>query len=105
MSLRPPTHRQLVAGLAFGALLLAWFYLAAISRQDPWYRNTDMNIHNVADALPLNSGQSPAMVDQPAFPTKFLLALDYRVRHYLGFLPVWNLKKFGDSPDPLREIP
>jgi hypothetical protein len=93
-----------VISLAVASLVIAWFYLAVISRTDPWYRNTDMNIHNMADALAINSGQSPYRIDQPATLTKFLLALDYRVRHFTGQLPVWNTKKLGGSPDPLPEI-
>ena len=98
-------HRLIVVSLALVSLVLAWFYMAAISRTDPWYRNTDMNIHNMVDALLINSDVRPNPFDQPAVPLKYLLALDYRVRHYLGLLPVWNLKKFGASADPLREIP
>ncbi|MDP2138461.1 MAG: hypothetical protein Q8J74_11485, partial [Candidatus Didemnitutus sp.] len=79
--------------------------MAFISANDPWYRNTDMNIHNMVDALAINASQSPNTVDQPGLPSKFLLALDYRLRHELGLLPVWNLHQFGASPDPLHEIP
>jgi len=97
-------YRLIVMTMALGALAFAWANMAFISRTDPWYRNTDMNIHNMADALAINSSQSPNTVDQPGLPLKFLLALDFRVRHYLGLLPVWNLRKFGASPNPLREI-
>ncbi|MBI2813948.1 MAG: hypothetical protein HYX71_06665 [Opitutae bacterium] len=91
--------------LSLAVLVLTWFSLGAISRRDPWYRNLDMNSQNTADALALNSGLSPNLIDQPGVPMKYLLALDFRARHFLGQLPVWNLKKFGDSADPLREIP
>lgn len=98
-------HRLIVVSLALLSLILAWSYMAVISRTDPWYRNTDMNIHNMVDALAINADISPYGIDQPAVPLKYLLALDYRVRHYLGYLPVWNMKKFGASADPLQAIP
>ncbi len=91
--------------LSLAVLVLTWFSLEAISRGDPWYRNLDMNSQNTADALAINSGLSPNLIDQPGVPMKFLLALDFRTRHFVGQLPVWNLKKFGASADPLREIP
>lgn len=110
MSTPTPTHRPLHAvprglltGLVLLALAYAWLSLGAIARHAPWYRNADMNIINVVDALCLNSGIAPAIVDQPAAPTKFFLALDYRVRNALGLLPVWHAKRFARSPDPLRE--
>ncbi|MBA4135782.1 MAG: hypothetical protein C0518_00535 [Opitutus sp.] len=97
-------HRYAFPALAVLSLGLAWFWMAHISATDPWYRNTDMNIHNMADALSLNSGFPPGVVDQPAAPTKFLLALDYRIRNALGALPNWTLKRVARSPEPLREI-
>ncbi len=109
MPLRPSSpagsHRLVILSLAALALAFAWFCMAAISRDDPWYRNTDMNIHNMVDALAINSDLSPNPFAQPGVPLKYLLALDYRVRHEFGVLPVWNMRKFGQSPDPLREIP
>ena len=101
-SIRP--HLPAVA-LAVLSLIIAWVCMADISRTDPWYRNTDMNIHNMVDALSINSDVSPHGIDQPGVPLKSLLALDFRIRHYLGLLPVWNVKKFSASADPLREIP
>jgi hypothetical protein len=98
-------HRLIVVSLALVSLILAGVWMTVISRTDPWYRNTDMNAHNMVDALSINSNVSPHGIDQPGLPLKYLLALDYRVRHYAGLLPVWNLKKFGASEDPLQEIP
>lgn len=98
------THRAVLATLAVVSLVLAWTWMWLISAHDPWYRNTDMNIHNLADALSLNSGYAPGVVDQPAAPTKFLLALDYRIRNALGLLPTWTLKRFARSAEPLREL-
>jgi hypothetical protein len=98
-------HRLVIVSLALASLIVAGAGMAVISRTDPWYRNTDMNAHNMVDALSINSGVSPNGIDQPGLPLKYLLALDYRVRHYAELLPVWNLKKLGASPDPLREIP
>lgn len=97
------SHSLVLALVALTALAGAWSWMAFISSQDPWYRNTDMNVHNLVDALSLNSGYSPHFVDQPAAPTKFLLALDYRIRNELGLLPAWTLKRFARSPDLLRE--
>ena len=74
-------HRTIVLALALGALAFAWANMAFISRTAPWYRNTDMNIHNMADALAINSSHSPNTIDQPGLPLKFLLALDFRIRH------------------------
>ena len=98
-------HRLIVVSLAVLAMVLAWGDLTVISRSDPWYRNTAMNSHNMVDALSINSDVAPNGIDQPGLPLKYLLALDYRVRHYAGIQPVWNLKKFSYSPDPLREMP
>jgi hypothetical protein len=96
---------RLLLGLAVLSLILAWASLAAIGQTDPWYRNLDMNMQNTADALAINTDLPPNLIDQPGAPMKLLLALDFRVRHYAGHLPVWNLKKLGDSRDPLRELP
>jgi len=96
---------RLLVGLAVFSLVLAWIHLAAIGSTDPWYRNLDMNMQNTADALAINTDLPPNLIDQPGAPMTFLLALDFRVRHYAGQLPVWNLKKFGYSRDPLRELP
>lgn len=101
---RPGPHRLLLMILAGFALAMAWVSMWRISARDPWYRNTNMNIHNVADALSLNSGYAPGVVDQPGTLPKFLLALDYRVRNEFGLLPVWTLKRFARSPDPLHEF-
>ena len=97
--------RLLIIALALASLFLAGFWMTKISRVDPWYRNTDMNMQNLDDALSINSDVPPRLIDQPGLPLTCLLAIDYRVRHYLSLLPVWNVKKFGDSKDPLREIP
>ena len=101
----PNRINRLLVGLAVLSLVLAWLHLTAIGSTDPWYRNLDMNILNTADALAINTDLAPNLIDQPGVPMKLLLALDFRVRHYLGLLPVWNLKKFGHSRDPLRELP
>ena len=98
------SHRVIMAALAFVALGLAWTWMWRISAQDPWYRNTDMNIHNLADALSLNSGFGPGVVDQPAAPTKFLLALDYRLRNAVGLLPTWTVKRFARASEPFHEL-
>ena len=101
----PNWINRLLLGLAGLSLVLAWANLATIGTTDPWYRNLDMNMQNTADALAINTRLAPNLIDQPGVPMKCLLALDFRLRHYAGLLPVWNLKKFGDSADPLREIP
>ena len=97
--------RIVLVAMVLLALAATWLHLVAINRTDPWYRNVDMNIHSMADALSFNSGVPPNQLDQPGVPTKFLLALHYRVLHFAGALPVWNLKKLDASPDPVREIP
>ena len=99
-----PQRRLWMVALAFAALVSAWVCMAALSRTDPWYRHTDMNIHNMVDALAINSDVVPAKIDQPGLPPKYLLALDYRIRHYLGILPVWNFRKLNMSQEPLREV-
>lgn len=98
-------HRLILVTLAVAALILAWVCMTVISWTDPWYRNTDMNIHNLVDALVINSDVRPNPFNQPAVPLKYLLALDLRLRHEVGALSVWNLKRFGRHPDPLSEIP
>ncbi|MBI2513687.1 MAG: phospholipid carrier-dependent glycosyltransferase [Opitutae bacterium] len=97
-------HRLVYGSLALVALLLAWLLMWHISSDDPWYRNADMNIHNVADALSLNSGYPLGIVDQPATTTKLLLAFDFRLRNAVGAQPVWTLKRFARSPDPIAEL-
>lgn len=100
----PRSHRVLLLVLAMASLLLAWFWMDTLASRSPWYRNADMDAHNVVDALALNSGYALGTVDQPAAPTKFLLALDLRVRNALGLQPVWTLKRFARSADPIAEL-
>lgn len=100
--LRP--HRLLLLVLATASLALAWFWIGELSSRSTWYRNANMDAHNVIDALALNSGYPLGTVDQPAAPTKFLLALDFRVRNFLGVQPVWTLKRFARSADPIEEL-
>ena len=100
-----PLRQRLMVVLAAAALFLSWVYMALISRTDPWYRNTDMNMHTLVDALALNADVRPNPFAQPAIPLKYLLALDYRVRHELGALPIWNLNRLGRRPDPVQEFP
>jgi len=97
-------HRFAFVALAACALIYAWGCMAAISRNDPWYRNTDMDMHNLVDALAINSGVAPVGIDQPALPTKYFLALDFRIRHHLGVLSAWNLEGLAASVEPLDEI-
>ncbi|WP_438479483.1 hypothetical protein [Oleiharenicola lentus] len=98
-------YRRAIFGLAAASLVIAWLAMTHLSRSNPWYNNTEMNLHNTVDALALNSREQPGLVDQPGLPSKFLLALDYRVRHNLGQLPVWNFKTLDRTADPLRELP
>lgn len=100
----PRSHRLLLVVLASLSLALAWFWMSELSSRSTWYRNANMDAHNVIDALALNSGYPLGTVDQPAAPTKFLLALDFRVRNALGLQPVWTLKRFARSADPIREL-
>ena len=79
--------------------------LARIGREDPWFRNADMNVHNMVDAICLNSNIPPNIIDQPGVPMKTLLALHYRLQGALGHVRVWNLEQFGASSAPLEEIP
>lgn len=102
--MNPNLHRTIVISLALVSLMMAWVWMAIISRSDPWYRNTNMNIHNMVDALSINADVSPNGIDEPGLTLKCLLALDYRVRHYTGQLAVWNVRKFGASKNPLKEI-
>jgi len=105
--LPPPagkSHRLAHAGIALLALVFATLVMTRISRNDPWHRNTDMNIHNIADALSLNSGYPLGIVDQPATTTKLLLAFDFRLRGAVGAQPVWTLKRFARSPDLIAQL-
>jgi len=95
----------LAALLAIGSLAIALGWLVDISRHDPWYRNTDMNMHNMVDSLAINSSAVPNRVDQPGLVSKYLLALDERIRHEFGILPVWNMRRFGSIAEPLHAIP
>ncbi len=81
-----------------------WVSLEEIERSDHWFRNADMNVHNMVDALSINADVAPNMIDQPGVPLKYLLALNYRLEHERGNLPVWNLERFAASPEPLHEI-
>ncbi|MBX3750691.1 MAG: hypothetical protein KF897_11440 [Opitutaceae bacterium] len=97
-------HLLMMACLALLSLGLSWHWMRSLSAEDPWYRNTDMNIHTIADALCLNSGFAPGVVAHPAAPSRYLLALDFRLRNEFGLLPVWTLKRFARSAEPLREL-
>ena len=96
---------RLTVFVAITAIAMAWFRMEDISRVDPWYRNTDMNIQNITDALAINAGIPPDLIDQPGVTSKFLLALDYRIRHHFGFLDVWNMDTLGHYESPLKELP
>jgi hypothetical protein len=96
--------RVLITLLALLSLVIGWGCMATISRRAAWYRNADSDLRNLVDALGINANIPPARIDQPGFPSKYLLALDFRARHYAGQLPVWNLKKLAGSPEPLAEI-
>ena len=50
-----PSHRFVVSALAALALAIVWCFMFSISSEDPWYRNADMNVHNMVDALAINS--------------------------------------------------
>lgn len=100
-----PLQRVLLVVLTLLALGLAWAGVHQRTAHDPWYRNADGDIHAMVNALALNSDVAPGRIDQPAFTTQYLLALDYRVRHFTGLLPDWNLRKFGRSEEPLRQMP
>ena len=101
---RQGLHLAMMAALALISLALSWHWMSRISADDPWYRNTDMNIHNIADALCLNSGYAPGTVSQPGATSRYLLALDFRLRNEFGLLPTWTLKRFARSPDPLPAL-
>ena len=91
--------------LALLATLGAVRNLAEISKVDPWFHNLDMDTLNVVDALLINSDHSAGAFDQPGIVMKSLLALDYRVRHRLARLDVWNLGVLEAQPNPLAVIP
>ena len=86
------------------ALILSGYWMKDAATEMTWYRNLDMNIHNVDDALSFNAGNAPRLVDQPGLPLKYLLALDYRVRHFTGHLPVHDMNEFSASHDVLPDI-
>ena len=101
----PGRYRAALLALAVVGLVVAWQGMADVTQRDPWYDNLDSNFHDVVDALAINASVAPARTDQPGLVSKYLLALDYRIRHFTGRLPVWNLKKLDQQPDPLQQIP
>lgn len=98
-------HRASVLTLASAAFAIAITCMLLIAQATPWYRNTDMNMHNVVDALALNTDIAPNPFAQPATPLKALLAVNYRVQHALGWLPVANLDQLAATSDPVRALP
>lgn len=95
-------------GLLAIALLSALYAFrgeARISSTDYWYHNLDMDMTNTADALLINSDCADVIADQPGLPMKYLLALAFRVEHYERHFRPWNLKKFGESSDPIAVLP
>jgi hypothetical protein len=98
-------HQRLIAILAAAALALAWVSMTCASRNDAWFNNTGANIYHLVDALALNSDVVPGRVEQPAFTSKYILALHYRIQNAVGQLGIWNLEKFGDRANPLTKIP
>lgn len=101
----PGRYRLALLLLAAVALVLAWRGMTEAARPDPWFDNLDSNLHDAVDALAINSSIAPVRTDQPGLTSKYLLALDYRIRHFSGVLPVWNLKKLGGHPDPIQVLP
>lgn len=102
LPLRP--HRALLLALALLSMGFAWLVMTELSRADPWYNRIEGNLHNAVDALALNDAAVPGRVDHPGLLPKYLLALDYRVRHSLGILPVSNLTQLRASDDTLAEV-
>ena len=94
----------LFMGLALFMMLVSVRNLAEISKSDPWTHNLDMDVCNAVDSLLINSGIRPG-ADQPGLVMKSLLAMDYRIRHRLGYLDVWNLGGLDAQPNPLTAIP
>lgn len=91
-------------GLALFMMLVSVRNIAEISKSDPWTHNLDMDVCNAVDSLLINSGIRPG-ADQPGLVMKSLLAMDYRIRHDLGQLDVWNLGELDAQPNPLTSIP
>ena len=94
-----------IFGLVCIALINTWAGLKEVEKSDHWFRNADMNIHNMVDALSINAEVPPNMIDQPGVPLKYGIALYFRVEHALGNLPVWSMEEFSASAEPLYEIP
>lgn len=99
------THRIVVLSLTLIALALAGLWMSLLRQDTPWYRNTNMNMHVMVDALALNAGVPPKPNPQPAIPLKLMLAANYRVLHAMDVLPVATLDAFARHDDPLRTIP
>ncbi len=97
-------HRGLLIGLALASLCLAWFWMGRIPAQGTWYRNANMDVENIAEALSLNLGLGTGVVDEPAATTRYLLALDLRLRHDLGSEQVWTAKRLSRSAGPLADL-
>lgn len=95
---------RLIVLFALIALVAGWITLTWMSRHEPWYQNANENLHRIVDALAINSGEAPRTVEQPGFTPSYLLALDYRLRHAMGLLPVWNFATLAASSAPLAEI-
>jgi hypothetical protein len=90
--------------LGAAGLALAWYVATVFSRDDPWYNHTDDGFPTIVNALALNSGVPPGTGGRPELTTTYLLALDLRLRHFLGGLPVWNLRRLDAQVDPVRAM-
>ena len=96
--------RRLVIALGLIALVIAWITMADIAEATPWYRHAEANLPALTDALALNTGATPARIGEPGLLPSYLLALDWRFRHWLGMLPAWNIPTLGSSANPVSEM-
>ncbi len=79
------------------ALLAASFFLAGYFVI--YWRNADMDLVVIYNALVMNDGGPQAYSDHPAYLTIVSLKLWFQLLHHLGLLSAWKLSSFPPASD------
>src|ERR1700709_2826564 len=80
----------IVAGLAASFFLVGYALV--------YWRNADMDLMMVYNALLLNDGKPQQFVDHPAYITILSVQLWFKLLHGLGLLDAWALSTMPSNP-------
>ena len=81
----------IIAGLAVSFFLFGYALI--------YWRNADMDLVLIYNALALNDGKPQAFFDHPAYLTILSVEFWYRLLHALGLLDAWKLSAIPSAAD------